>query len=124
MEFVYVKLGIARFVDTEGNPHPIDGNYIFGVRTVNADGSKGHVLGLVQQNPASGIYPNAVLPVEWRAVASYSDGVFPRVDFDRGLWDMTPGRSGFKNRRVAAVWLLGASDARQAWFNEAFSEGN
>ena len=119
MKFDYVKLGIARFVDTDGTAHPIEGNYIYGVRMVNADGSRGRVLGLAQQNPASGIYPGAVIPTEWRAVASHSDGVFPAVDFDRGLWDMTPGRSGFKDRRTASLWLLGASDARQAWFTEA-----
>lgn len=113
MEFKYVKLGVARMVPSDqhdGPGVPIEGNYIYGVKQVNRDGST-VVLGLVQENPS--------LPGRHIAVAAYSDGVFPAVDFKRGLWEMTPSRNGFTSRRMAAVWLVGARDARQAWFTEA-----
>lgn len=109
MKFQYIKLGVARIVDGDGVSHPIAGNFIYGVKLKTADG-RGQVLGLVQENPS--------LTNKWRAVAAQQDDRFPSVDFTRGVWLMEPGRSDFGSRREAAVWLLGASDARQVWFKE------
>jgi hypothetical protein len=108
MQFEYIKLGIARLVDTHDPEvsHPIEGNYIFGVK-LKVPNDKGRVLGLIQENPYA--------PGVWRAVMATAD-TFPPVVFERGLWDMTPGRTGFKTMRAAALWMLGAYDARQAWF--------
>jgi hypothetical protein len=106
MEFSYVRLGVARFVDNDGMSHPIEGNYVQGVK-LKGHGVPDAVLGLVQENPS--------VPGEWRAVAAMADH-FPAVDFERGLWPMTPGRSGFRSRRAACLWLLGVYDAQQAWF--------
>lgn len=108
MKFKYIPLGVARIVDGDGTSHPIEGNYIHGVKLVTADGSD-PVLGLVQENPS--------LTNKWRAVAARGD-TFPAVDYERGVWLMEPGRSDFGSKREAAVWLLGTHDARQAWFTE------
>lgn len=105
MKFEYVKLGVARIIDERGTSHPIEGNYIYGVK----ERGTGRVLGLVQENPS--------LPNKWRAVAA-TGSTFPAVDYERGVWQMTPGRSDFGSKREASVWLLGASDARQSWFSE------
>jgi hypothetical protein len=106
MEFEYIRLGVACFVDGEGTLRPITGNYIQGVKVKVRDG-RALVLGLVQENPS--------VPGDWRAVAATSDS-FPAVNYEQGLWPMTPGRSGFRSRRAACLWLLGVHDARQAWF--------
>lgn len=108
MKFKYVTLGVARIVDGDGTSHPIEGNYIYGVKRVTADG-KGQVLGLVQENPS--------LKNKWRAVAALGD-TFPPINYERGVWDMTPGHSDFGSKREAAVWLAGAYDARQPWFTQ------
>jgi hypothetical protein len=108
VKFTYIPLGIARFVDENDVSHPIEGNYIYGVKVASGPAS-GRVLGLVQENPS--------LKNKWTAVAATGD-TFPAVDFEQGLWPMARGRGGFGSKREAAVWLLGVSDARQSWFNE------
>lgn len=109
MKFTYVKLGIARIIDEDDVSHPIEGCYIWGVR-IRTDAGPGRVLGLVQNHPT--------LTNQWHAVASLGGDTFPAVDFNKGLWQMTPGCSGFGSKREASVWLKGASDARQPWFTQ------
>lgn len=110
MKFAYVKLGVARLVDDRDVSRPIDGNYIYGVRTASPrSDSNSHVLGLVQENPS--------IRNVWCAVAATGD-TFPHVDFEHGLWSMPHGRSGFGSKREAAVWLQGVHDSRQSWFEE------
>lgn len=118
MEFVHVPLGRARIVP--GDQHDGPGevieppNWIYMVKL--GDGlSSGAVIGAVQRNPC--------VPNEWRAVAATRDGRLPKIDFRQGLWSLTPGRSGFRTRKEACVWLLGVRDARSVWFDEAEREG-
>lgn len=115
--FKYAKLGQARMVPSDqadGPGVPIPGNYVYGVGLARAVPGGSDAIGAVQENPC--------LKGEWRAVVSV-DGKYPPVNFKRGLWSMTPGRSGFRTRKEAATWLLGVHDARQAWFTEAIEEG-
>lgn len=112
LRFEYTRLGQARLLVGDGEEsHPIEGNYIYGVRRVTNMGTS--VLGLVQENPA--------VPGLWRAVVAPGD-TFPVVDYTRGLWSMTPGRTGFANRRTAALYLLGMKDAQTEWFARALAE--
>jgi hypothetical protein len=109
-KFTYTKLSQTSMIDADDRRVPLTGNFIFGVTT--GEGEHLRVLGLVQPNPS---FPN-----QWRAVVSLDPKSYPTVDYDKGLWQMTPGRSGFGSKREAAVWLLGASDATQtAWFATA-----
>lgn len=117
VKFEYVKLGAALMVpgdQPDGPGVPIEGNYVWGVKGVRPDGAT-YVLGVVQENPS--------VPGYFRAVAAPGD-TFPAIDFKRGVWEMTPGRSGFLNKRTAAIWLLGAYDARQAWFTYSMENGD
>lgn len=113
MEFTYVDMGQATMIDEDDREYPVKGSRIYGVKTrpMRNSGIPSVVLGLVQVNP---------ITRDWRAVAAHADGVFPAVKMSAGLWPMHPGRSGFKSRKEACVWLLGAHDARQAWFTESF----
>lgn len=111
IKFTYTNLGQLSFTDNDGERHPLPGVRIYGVST--GEGEHRRVLGLVQANPAP------ELPNQWRAVAALDSKRFPAVDFDRGLWEMTPGRSGFGSKREAAVWMLGVSDTTQTWFKDA-----
>lgn len=111
IKFTYISLGQTPFIDNDGNRCPLPGVRIYGVRA--GEGADRRVLGLVQANPSPG------LPNQWRAVAAIDPRRFPKVDFDRGLWEMTPGRSGFGSKREAAVWMLGVSDTMQTWFKDA-----
>lgn len=106
MRFRYTRLALAVFVDGDDRRHPIPGNWIYGVTI--GEGEHRRVLGLVQMNPS--------IENEWRAVAAADPSHFPAVDPERGVWPLTPGRSGFRTRKEASVWLLGASDARSAWW--------
>lgn len=113
VRFTYVKLGVARIVDDNDVSHPIEGNYIWGVKVKSAySDNGGRVLGLVQENPS--------LRNVWVAVAAMGD-TFPHVDLEKGLWSMTPGRNGFGSKREAAVWLQGVHDTRQSWFRNGES---
>lgn len=85
------------------------GTRIYGVTT--GENNRCRVLGCVQEYPAA--------PNKWRAVASPDDRTFPAFDYNNGLWGVEPSQEGFGSKREAAVWLLGASDARQTWFKES-----
>lgn len=85
------------------------GTRIYGV-TID-EGNSRRVLGFVQEDPTA--------PNKWRAVAATDGAYYPAFDYDNGLWAVEPGRGEFGSKREAAVWLLGASDARQTWFKES-----
>lgn len=113
MKFTYVDMGQATMVDDGGQEYPVKGSRIYGVKTRPARNSDipSVVLGLVQSHPTLN---------DWRAVASYSDGVFPAFKPTEGLGTSVPGRTGFTSRKEASVWLLGTHDARQPWFTEVW----
>lgn len=114
MKFKYTRLGKARIVPSDDYDGPgvaiYPDNWITGVRLDYGNDRTNPVIGAVQENPS--------VPGHWRAVVS-TDGNYPAVDFKQGLWPLTPGRSGFKTRRDACLWLAGVYDARSPWFAEA-----
>lgn len=109
-DFTYTDRGQAQMIDADDKPIPIRGVRLYGVQTrpVKGSGVTPIVLGLVQINQCTG---------KWRAVAATGD-TFPQTDSRKGAWRLDPGRNDFRTRREAAVWLLGAHDAQQAWFRE------
>lgn len=106
MKFVYVGLGRVSRRDESGGLVGIEGSAAHAVRSADGD-----VLGAVVKLGEGDM---------WRAVAAVCAHV-PAVSSYEVLCsgDTGPQCTGFRRIGEAAVWLMGARDARQAWFADA-----